>query len=95
MRGCQKKVIFLKNTGSYLFDEAYFIISKEGEKTTLSEESMILEENRIIENSYSEEPIEEPKRRRILSFMIPFTIGAFISSLIFIFCMYISFFYLI
>ncbi len=27
VRGCQKKIIYLKNTGSEMFDEAYFIMS--------------------------------------------------------------------
>ena len=45
MRGCQKRVIYLKNTGSRHFEEAYFVI-RSGECT--SDKSMIDEANRII-----------------------------------------------
>ena len=54
MKGCQKKVIFIKNTESRIFDEAYFIISRESEKSYLSEENLVSEANRIIERSLSE-----------------------------------------
>ena len=45
MRGCQKRVIYLKNTGSRHFEEAYFVI-RSGESS--SDKSMIDEANRII-----------------------------------------------
>jgi hypothetical protein len=84
MKGCQKKVIFLKNTGSYLFDEAYFIISKEGESTPISEDSMICEANKIIESGSDRAEIRSPLYRRVLSFLVPFLIGAFVTALTFI-----------
>ena len=51
MKGCQKRVIFLKNTGSEIFDEAYFIISRECEREKVGEDSLILEANRIVSAS--------------------------------------------
>ena len=27
VRGCQKKIVYLKNTGSEVFDEAYFVVN--------------------------------------------------------------------
>ena len=82
MKGCQKKVIFLKNTGSYLFDEAYFIISSEGERSPTSEESMISEANRIIEDSidngnYS---LKTNKIKKIINILLPFLSGALTAS---------------
>ena len=55
MRGYQKKVLFMKNTGSDLFEEAYFIL-KEGR--VASKEADIVEEARRIvkENEYSAHP---------------------------------------
>ncbi len=50
VRGYQKRVIFVKNTGSELFDEAYFVLSERGsekEKKT----DMIKEANRIIDEN--------------------------------------------
>ena len=48
MRGCQRKVIHIKKTGSYLFDEAYFVLSREGEDLHIGEDDMVTEANRII-----------------------------------------------
>ena len=45
LRGCQKKVIFLKNTGNQLFEEAYFVINPEFE--AFSEYEIISEATRI------------------------------------------------
>ena len=51
MRGYQKKVIYLKDTGSDFFDEAYFIISRECEIAHIDKGDMVLEASRIIEES--------------------------------------------
>ena len=50
MRGYQRKVIHIKNTGSYLFDEAYFVLSRDGEDLHIGEDDMVTEANRIIED---------------------------------------------
>lgn len=51
-KGCQKKMIMLKNTGSELFEEAYFILKDRDDKAAkLSETDMIREANRIISNN--------------------------------------------
>lgn len=85
MKGCQKKVIYLKNTGCELFEEAYFVISRVGEVSRSDEESMINEANRIISDS-----IECEKKTRLgrilyrgLSFVLPFVFGVLITVLIF------------
>ena len=52
MRGYQKKVIFLKDTGSNLFDEAYFVVSRKGEEANIEQSDMIFEANRIIKERY-------------------------------------------
>lgn len=49
VRGCQRKVIFLKNTESEIFSEAYFIV--DGRSPRVSETDMVREANRIIENN--------------------------------------------
>lgn len=51
VRGYQKRVIFLKKTGSEIFDEAYFILSDSGERASCSECDMIAEANRIIDEN--------------------------------------------
>ena len=51
VRGCQKKIIYLKNTGSDVFDEAYFIIN---DKALSSEDDvdMVKEANRILDECF-------------------------------------------
>ena len=49
LRGCQKKIVFLKNTGSKLFDEAYFVISDNASEDKICDSDMITEANRIID----------------------------------------------
>ena len=75
MRGYQKKVIFLKNTGSHLFDEAYFVVSREGEEAAIGQSNMVLEANHIIRESIGEETLGRGRGRRIFSFLLPFLLG--------------------
>ena len=84
MRGYQRKVIHIKKTGSYLFDEAYFIISREGEKTPVNEESMILEANRIIEDSIDVGNKNKSSSVFLKLTVIPFLVGALVSAALFI-----------
>jgi len=51
VRGCQRKVIFLKNTGSDLFSEAYFIVDEKKSCHNPKEGDMIKEANRIIDEN--------------------------------------------
>ncbi len=51
VRGCKRGVVFLKNTGSKLFREAYFIIDENTDVRGVSESDMVKEANRIIEEN--------------------------------------------
>lgn len=52
MRGYQKRVIYMKNTGSSLFEEAYFIIRSGSENSCAATEAGMVEEaNRIIKEN--------------------------------------------
>ena len=81
MRGYQKKVIFLKNTGSPLFDEAYFVISSRCEEKVTKERDMIFEANRIISESLENGDlrIRRERERRKADFLVPFFLGVLIS----------------
>ncbi|MBO7302740.1 MAG: hypothetical protein J6U68_00970 [Clostridia bacterium] len=48
MRGCQKKVIYIKNTGSDCFEEAYFVVKDEAYGIS-SERDFLSEANRIVD----------------------------------------------
>ena len=87
MRGYQKKVIFLKNTGSHLFDEAYFVVSREGEAAHVEQSDMIFEANRIIKESLEgkESRIKGNDKGFFLGFLIPFFLGARITVTLFSF----------
>lgn len=51
-KGCQKRIIMLKSTGSELFDEAYFILKERAEKSPhITESDMVKEANRIISDN--------------------------------------------
>lgn len=84
MRGYQKKVIFLKDTGSHLFDEAYFVVSRKGEEAHIEQSDMVYEANRIIKESLKDKELRirgEGNKSRS-GFFIPFFIGTVITSLI-------------
>jgi hypothetical protein len=49
MKGCQKRIIVMKNTGSNIFEEAYFILKDNAVRTqAISEHDMVGEAARII-----------------------------------------------
>jgi len=81
MRGYQKKVIFLKDTGSHLFDEAYFVVSRQGEAAHVEQSDMVFEANRIIKESLEgkETRVRRDSKRVFLGFIIPFFLGALIT----------------
>ena len=84
MRGYQKKVIYLKNTGSRHFEEAYFVV-RPGEKA--SPDKMIDEANRIIEENTNggRGGFLYSKRWHILAFMLGAVSSAAVCSLLYIF----------
>ena len=84
MRGYQKKVIFLKDTGSHLFDEAYFIVSREGEAANIEQSDMVFEANRIIKESLKgkEQRVRREDKRLFKGFLFPFFLGVFITLLL-------------
>ena len=86
MRGCQKKVIYLKNTGSDLFDEAYFVVSREGECAGVGQSDMVFEANRIIDESLEDEKAKKRLKGggRVKNFLIPFLSGVLFSTAVFI-----------
>lgn len=51
IRGCQKKAVYVKNTGSPLFEGAYFIVKDKYASDEPTELNIISEANRIIEEN--------------------------------------------
>lgn len=83
MRGYQKKVIFLKDTGSHIFDEAYFVVSREGEAAHIEQSDMVFEANRIIKESLKgkELRVRGEGKKLFVGFLFPFFLGVFITLL--------------
>ena len=87
VRGCQRKVIFLKNTDSKIFTEAYFIVDDRASE--VGESDMLREANRIIEENLSRTAGLRRERRgshRVITALIrsipAFIIGGGIATLI-------------
>lgn len=85
VRGCQRRVVFLKNTDSSVFSEAYFILSDNDDTRGMSDEDMIREANRIIDESVGireREPTGKTLVKILFSSVIPFVIGIVIGIFI-------------
>ena len=56
MRGSEKKIIYVKDTGSKIFEEAYFVIRRgvDGEDSRPSENDMVREATRIVAQNGAE-----------------------------------------
>ncbi len=48
VKGCQRKMVCLKQTGSEWFEEAYFILREEKQADPCDEESLLKEADRIL-----------------------------------------------
>lgn len=77
VRGCQKKIVYLKNTGSEVFCEAYFVV-RDDALSVMDECDMVKEANRILDESTSYEN-EVDRGQIILGFIkekaLPFLCG--------------------
>ncbi len=71
IKGCKKKIIYLKNTDSTLFDEAYFVLRKDSDKENYRESDMVDEAKRIVEGASGERSVD--KKRKSVWF---FSLGA-------------------
>lgn len=80
MRGYQKRVIFLKNTGSALFEEAYFVIRSDEMAEGKTEADMISEAARIIDENTSKK--KRFKFKQLLALLISFLSGALLTFII-------------
>ena len=82
LKGCQKKIIMLKNTGSKIFDEAYFILSDSAIASHCSQSDMIAEANRIVEMGYRDtfwQRNQTPRKGRFQQLLF-FLIGALFAA---------------
>ncbi len=90
VRGCKKNVVYIKNTGSAVFKEAFFVVGDEEAAHAKGEEELVSEAHRIIEKKLRGEWSlgEEAGFFRKALLLIkkcwaPFLIGAGTATLIF------------
>ncbi len=77
IKGCSRRVIVVKDPGSSLFEEAYFIVSpKESER---KHGDFLMEANRIIRSKTVPESSGKRKRSGILQLVLGFVAGVCIS----------------
>ena len=78
LKGCKKNVVYVKNTGSELFEEAYFIVSdtaaRNGERDMLRAASEIIESSPV--SGYFQNEHRENKRGRGVGKFLFFMLGA-------------------
>lgn len=68
IKGCQKSIIHLKDTGSPYFEEAYFIVSRGSDIEALGDD-MIKEAQNIVKSSMADiknRNLQKKKQRRAL-----------------------------
>lgn len=85
VRGCQKKIIYLKNTKSNMFEEAYFIIRNGLPDEEQNECDMVKEANRILNESFELETRQTALKKVVHFFkrhIITFSCGILFGSLI-------------
>ena len=84
MRGYQKKVIYLKNTGSRNFEEAYFVLRSDIDSPKISEGEMIKEANTIIDENFgnSTRSFFYNKRWYFFTFFVGFALSFLICAII-------------
>ncbi len=70
IKGCQKKIIYLKNTDSCMFDEAYFILGAESTHSCVSERDMVAEAKRIIEGAALGREEKSMKKKNVFAFVM-------------------------
>ncbi len=78
IKGCQKSIIFLKDTGSELFDEAYFVVKPTAPQK--KERDIVLEASRLINGLDDTKPKKAAKK--LSSFLLGLFLGAGASLLL-------------
>ncbi|MBR5515214.1 MAG: hypothetical protein IKU52_03315 [Clostridia bacterium] len=85
-KGCERKMIMIKNTGCEYFDEVYFILKEKRNYNNIKEDDMLKEANRIVnENLISFVPQKKKKTLKtdLFSFCAGVFSGLFTASLVF------------
>ena len=78
VRGTQKRIVYVKNTGGTVFEEAIFVV-KDGKEPGLSDGDMLGEATRIIEEHAVRSGRREEERRKNFPAWLFFLFGMLLS----------------
>ena len=84
-KGCERKIIMIKNTGSEFFEEAYFIL-REKHGSLSGEQDMIKEANRLVNENTVTAKVKKKKKLSmpcVYSFSFGMLAGFFVFCVIF------------
>ena len=84
VKGCKKNIVYLKNTGSAAFSEAFFIIDDPA--PTMSKRELIREANRIAEQGlgYKHRRTKRQKTLGVVWSVAMLLLGVILSSILWI-----------
>ena len=86
IKGCRKNVVYVRNTGSEIFEEAFFIVNDQLKNSVVKERDLINEANRLIseipEHEYSLSSVFEPERHKINLSFLWFAAGVAVTALL-------------
>ena len=93
IKGCEKRVVWIRNTDSETFEQAYFVLSESAYEKKKSEGDIVAEAKRIIGqlpvSGWWEEPTCKSKKRRFSSasgkfafFVLGFVLGALPAAIV-------------
>jgi hypothetical protein len=85
VKGYQKKVILIKNVGSEVFEEAFFIVNSEEKTQKISHATMVAEAKRIIEENFgiTKRRFKFLKFKTSLAFLLGFVLSLIMSLTLF------------
>lgn len=87
IKGCQKKIIFIKDTGSEFFEGAYFILKEEVPTSVDTETDMVKVATKIVNETFVTAPKSKKKIKinfSALGFVLGGLLGAAVCSIIFL-----------
>ena len=91
VKGCQKKTIHIKDTGSSYFEEAYFVLKPGAEETYVPEGDMISEALRIGGESVGASFAQKRRRGAPLKSAVTYAVGlisgVIAATLLFLICL--------
>lgn len=80
IKGCHKSIVFLKNTDSEFFDEAYFVLKPNA--VCKKDSDIVLEANKIVSSLTESKKRTGKVKGRIISFFLGGIIGASLTLLL-------------